>query len=139
MNTPNSIIENKRIILFDGVCNLCSAFLKFVYKFDSKKIYKFAWIQEDKGNEILRWLNLPTNDFKTIVLIENGQAFFKSVAFLKIVRKLQFPWPLLSVGRIIPNFIRDWIYDSVARNRYRLFGKKDHCLVPTGDLLDRFL
>lgn len=139
MNTPASIKEHKRIILFDGVCNLCSAFLQFVYKYDYKKTYKFAWIQEEKGNEILEWLHLPTDEYETVVLIENGQIFFKSKAFLKIVRYLRFPWPVLSVGIIIPNFIRDLIYDWVAQNRYRFFGKKDRCLMPTGELLNRFL
>ena len=139
MNTPDSIKENNRIILFDGVCNLCSAFLQFVYKYDHKKTYKFTWIQEEKGNEILEWFQLPTDEYETIVLIENGQPYFKSKAFLNIVRNLCFPWPVLSVGVIIPNFVRDWIYDMVARTRYRLFGKKDRCLMPTGELLNRFL
>ena len=138
MTLPDSIKENSQIILFDGVCNLCSAFLHFVYKYDSKNIYKYTWVQEEKGREILVWLGIPTDEYETIILIENGQAFFKSKAFLKIVRQLRFPWPVLLVGKIIPIFIRDLIYDWVARNRYCLFGKKVHCLVPTGDLLGRF-
>jgi predicted DCC family thiol-disulfide oxidoreductase YuxK len=138
MQKPVSLKEHNRIILFDGACNLCSGFMRFVYKYDSKKYFKFAWIQEEKGKEILEWLGLPTDEYATIILIKNGQAFYKSNAFLKIVRYLRFPWPVLNIGIIIPIFIRDWIYDMVARNRYRLFGKKDHCLVPTGDLLGRF-
>ncbi len=139
MNIPTSLKEHNHIILFDGVCNLCSAFLQFVYKYDHKKTYKFTWIQEEKGNEIMDWFQLHSNEYETIVLIENGQLFIKSKAFLNIIRNLCFPWPVLSVGIIIPNFIRDMIYDWVARNRYQLFGKKDRCLMPTGELSGRFL
>lgn len=128
-----------QIILFDGVCNLCSGFMQFVYKRDAKGIFKFVWLQDDNSTEILTWFNLGSESLKTIILIEEKKAFYKSTAFLKIIRYLRFPWPVLSIGYIIPTFIRDWIYDFVAKNRYRWFGKKDQCLIPTGELLDRFL
>ena len=83
MKTPESIKNNSHIILFDGVCNLCSGFMQFVYKRDRKAIFKFAWLQDDKTKEILDWLKLPTNNFDTIVLIESGKVYFKSTAFLK--------------------------------------------------------
>ena len=139
MEKPSSINEHNRIILFDGVCNLCSAFMQFVYKYDSKMNFKFSWLQEEQGRNILEWLNLPTDDYETIILIENGEAYFKSKAFLRIVSRLCFPWPILTIGVIIPNILRDSLYDMVARNRYRLFGKKEKCLIPTGKLLSRFL
>ena len=139
MNIPESIKQNQRIILFDGVCNLCSGFMHFVYKFDKRALFKFAWVQDKKGQEILQWLDLPTDDYKTIILVENGEAYYKSLAFLQIVRHLSFPWPILNIGRIIPVRIRDWIYDYIANNRYRLFGKREKCLVPIGELLRRFL
>jgi predicted DCC family thiol-disulfide oxidoreductase YuxK len=139
MNKPGSLNEHKRIILFDGVCNLCSGFLAFVYKRDKKRIFKFAWIQDEKGMEILNWLHLPSTQSDTIVLIEAGQSSTKSSAFLKIVSHLKFPWPLLAIGYLIPMVIRDGIYDWVAKNRYRWFGRKKSCIVPTGDLRERFL
>lgn len=138
MNTPNSIKNNSHIILFDGLCKLCSGFMQFIYKRDKEAAFKFAWLQDDKSKEILDWLELPGENFDTIVYIESGRAFFKSTAFLKIVRNLSFPWPILSVGYILPWFLRDMVYDFVAKNRYRWFGKKEACLVPTGKLLKRF-
>ena len=100
MNIPDLIKQNNRIILFDGVCNLCSGFMQFVYKRDARGIFKFAWLQDDKSKDILDWLTLSTDSFKTIILIEAGKTYFKSTAFLRITRFLPFPWPLLSVGSI---------------------------------------
>ena len=139
MNCPLIVKNNERIILFDGVCNLCSAFLSFIYERDKKVSFKFAWIQSEHGEEISKWLNLPTNNYETMVYIENGNPYLRSSAFLRIVKFLKFPWAELSIGFIVPKFIRDWIYDRVASNRYKLFGKKDQCLIPTGDLKKRFL
>jgi predicted DCC family thiol-disulfide oxidoreductase YuxK len=113
--------------------------MQFVYKRDKQIRFKFAWLQDERCKDIFDWLELDSNNFKTIVLIKEEQPYYKSTAFLMIVRYLQFPWPLLTVGYIIPRFIRDWIYDFVANNRYKWFGKKKECIVPTGDLLNRFL
>jgi predicted DCC family thiol-disulfide oxidoreductase YuxK len=139
LNTPVSIKENNRIILFDGVCNLCSGFMQFVYKRDKKGRFKFVWLQDKKSLGILTWIDMDSESFKTIILIEEEKPYFKSTAFLKIVRYLRFPWPALTVGYILPSFIRDWIYDFIAENRYKWFGKKEMCMVPTGDLERRFL
>lgn len=139
MQHPKNVVEHKNIILFDGVCNLCSGFLDFVYKNDPHGVFKFAWIQEPEGTEILQWLGMPTDDYKTIIYIKEGQPYLKSSAFLKIVKHLKKPWPLLQAGYILPKFLRDWIYDFVARHRYSVFGKKEACLMPTGDLKSRFL
>jgi predicted DCC family thiol-disulfide oxidoreductase YuxK len=96
-------------------------------------------LQDDNSKEILDWLNFDAESFETIILIEGKNFYFKSMAFLKIVRYLRFPWPVLTVGYIIPGFVRDWIYDFVAKNRYKWFGKKEECMVPTGNLFKRFL
>ncbi|MBN1560663.1 DUF393 domain-containing protein [candidate division KSB1 bacterium] len=133
------LYTHAKIILFDGVCNLCSAFLQFVYKYDEKQVFKFAWIQSRRGKTLLQQLGMPTDDYKTIVYIEDGRPFIRSTAFLRIVKHLKMPWPLLQAGAILPKFMRDWLYDLVARYRYRIFGKKDACLLPTGDLKSRFL
>ena len=139
MSIPESVRHNHNIILVDGVCNLCSGFMHFVYKRDRLGIFRFAWLQDESGREILDWLQLPKESFKTIILINEGIVYYKSTSFLKIVRHLRFPWPFLSVSYIVPRFIRDWIYDLVAANRYRWFGKKAQCLMPRGDLKKRFL
>ena len=110
-----------------------------MYRRDPGAKLSFAWIQSEPGKQILKQLNMPTEHYDTIVFMEEGQPSYKSAAFLKIIKHLKFPWPVLWIGVIIPRFIRDWIYDLVARNRYKIFGKKDQCLVPTGDLTKRFL
>jgi predicted DCC family thiol-disulfide oxidoreductase YuxK len=135
----STVLKDKQIILFDGVCNLCNGFIIFVYKRDSKAKFNFAWIQSELGKQILEQLNMPTDEYDTIIYMENGEVYFKSTAFLKIVKHLKFPWPLLWIGVIIPRFLRNWIYDLVAQNRYKIFGKKEQCLPPTGDLKKRFL
>ena len=84
MTLPDSIKENSQIILFDGVCNLCSAFLQFVYKYDSKKIYKYTWVQEEKGREILVWLGIPTDEYETIILSDLLPNFISST-FLFVI------------------------------------------------------
>jgi predicted DCC family thiol-disulfide oxidoreductase YuxK len=139
MTVPNSVLENKHIILFDGVCNLCSGLMQFVYKYDRNRLFKFAWIQSDESQEILRWLNMPQKKYDTIVYIESGRAYFKSTAFLKFMRNMPFPWSFAYYGRFVPLKVRNWIYDLVAANRYRVFGRKEACLIPTGDLNNRFL
>ena len=139
MTELSNQLQIQRLILFDGICNLCNGFMVFVSQRDPKSKFTLAWIQSEPGKRILKELNMPTEEYDTIVYLENGIASFKSTAFLKIVRQLKFPWPLLWLGVIIPRFLRNWIYDLVARNRYRVFGKKDRCLLPTGDLKERFL
>jgi len=139
MSDLSKILQNQKLILFDGICNLCNGFMIFIYRRDPGAKFSFAWIQSEPGKQILTQLNMSTEEYDTIVYLENGQATFKSSAFLKIVKQLKFPWNLLWTGIVIPRFLRDWIYDLVARNRYKIFGKKDHCLVPTGDLTKRFL
>jgi predicted DCC family thiol-disulfide oxidoreductase YuxK len=139
LTKPETFKDNPKIILFDGVCNLCSAFLIFVYERDRRAVFKFAWIQSKQGKQILDYIGFAADDYETIVYIEHGKIHSRSSAFLKIVKHLRFPWPILCIGIIIPPFIRNWLYDIIARNRYKFFGKKDKCMVPTGELASRFL
>jgi predicted DCC family thiol-disulfide oxidoreductase YuxK len=139
MSTPTLVEENRRILLFDGLCNLCSWTLRFVYGRDNKSLFTFGWVQSEVGNSLVEWAGLPAEEHETMVYIEDGVPYIKSTAFLRAVRLLRFPCPALAIGLLIPRPVRDWVYDRVARNRYRVFGKKDACLVPTGDLLERFL
>jgi predicted DCC family thiol-disulfide oxidoreductase YuxK len=134
-----SFDQYDHIILFDGICNLCSAFLHFVYQNDKRSVFKFAWIQSEQGTEILEQLQMPTHHYNTIVYIAGGRHYIKSTAFLEIVRYLRFPWPLLRIGYVVPLVIRERIYDLVASYRYKIFGKKESCQMPTGDLRSRFL
>lgn len=126
------------IILFDSVCKLCSAWVIFVIQRDPNSRFRFASVQSETGQHILPRCNLPTDRFDTMVYIENNHVYTQSTAFLKIVRHFPSPWPLLAVARFVPRPLRDWLYDRIALNRYRLFGKTDVCFTPSDDLLKRF-
>ena len=133
------IIENKSIILFDGVCNLCNNSVQFIIKTDKKKRYLFTSLQSDAGRDILLQFQLENSGFNSIIFIENGKIYQRSTAILKIIRHLPYPWKLSYGLIVIPKFIRDFIYRIIARNRYKWFGKRDTCMVPTIELKNRFL
>jgi predicted DCC family thiol-disulfide oxidoreductase YuxK len=127
------------LMLFDGVCNLCSGWVRFAIARDPEARLRFAPIQSPLGQGFLERHDLPLDAFESFYLIEDGQVFEKSTAFFRMARHLRQPWPLLAAGRIVPRPIRDWLYDRIARNRYQIFGKRDRCLAPTPDIADRFL
>jgi predicted DCC family thiol-disulfide oxidoreductase YuxK len=131
-------MDSRPIILFDGVCNLCSGSVQFILKRDTKKQFRFASLQSSAGQELLKKFNLPANTFNSFVLVEEEKIYTRSTAALKIARQLK-GWSWLSVLRFVPKFIRDAVYNLIARNRYRWFGKKDECWVPTPELKSRFL
>lgn len=140
MKTSELVTKNVHIILFDGVCNLCSGWVSFVYKRDITGCIKFVSVQSETGQQLLMWCGLPIDRFETMVYIENGQAYFKSDAFLRIIKWLSLPWPYISiVGALVFKPVRDWGYDRIALNRYHLFGKRTTCMIPSGQLASRFL
>ncbi len=128
----------ERIVLFDGVCNFCNGAVNFIIKHDHEKKFKFAPLQSEIGNELRRKHNIADN-VDSIVLIENGQAFLHSTAALRIARNLNGIYSLGYMFIIVPAFVRDWAYEQFAKYRYRLFGKKDVCMIPTPDIKERFL
>jgi len=131
-------MEKYGIILFDGVCNLCNGFVQRIIAKDKKDFFRFASLQSEAGQNLLNpYPNLK--DLKSIVYLENGKVFTKSSAALKITSRLPGNWKLLQLGYILPRFIRDSIYDLVAKNRYKWFGKKEQCMVPTPELKAKFL
>ncbi len=127
------------VILFDGVCNLCNGAVQFIIKRDPDSVFRFASLQSDAGQDVLRRNNLPTEDFDTMVLVDDDAVFTKSTAALRILRRLGGIGRLAYAFIVIPRFVRDWVYTFVARNRYSWFGKRDECMVPTPDLKSRFL
>jgi len=127
------------ILLFDGVCNLCNRVVQFVIKRDTKATIKFASLQSDAGQVLLKKVGLPTDDFTSIVLIINDKYYFKSSAGLRVLKELGGVWKLLYVFIFLPKPLRDFIYDLIAKNRYQMFGKRDVCMLPTDDLKQRFL
>lgn len=127
------------IVLFDGVCNLCSASVRFIARRDPSAVFRFAAQQSDAARPLLDQFNLSQDDRESVVLIESGQAFTRSTAALRIVRRLRFPWPLLYGLIVIPRPIRDWVYGFIARRRYRWFGRRETCMTSTPPQSARFL
>lgn len=127
------------IILFDGVCNFCDASVNFVIRHDPSAFFRFAPLQSPAGQEILKKLGLSTTDLDTMVLVEDERFFTRSTAALRIARRLSGLWPLLFAFMIVPRILRDGVYGLIAKYRYRWWGKKDSCLVPTAELRERFL
>ena len=132
-------MHSNPILLFDGVCNLCNRSVQFVIRRDKKKKFRFAALQGVTGKQLLQRYNLPANDLNSFVLIENDKAYTRSAAALRVLRGLRGGWKLFYAFMILPKFLRDSVYNWISRNRYKWFGKKEECMVPTPDLKNRFL
>jgi predicted DCC family thiol-disulfide oxidoreductase YuxK len=132
-------IRPGKIILFDGVCNLCNASVQFVVKRDRKKQFIFASLQSTAAGQLLANFHQPGEGLYSFLLIEENKLFSKSTAALRVLKSLAGLWPLLYIFIVVPTFIRDGIYDLVANNRYRWFGKKNECWIPDDQLKSRFL
>jgi len=132
-------MDNRPVLLFDGVCNLCSGAVQFIIKRDKKKQFLFASLQSESGSTLLKKFNLPANDLNSFVLAEGDKIYTRSTAALRVAKKLGGGWKLLYGLMIVPQFIRNAVYDVIARNRYKWFGKKDECMIPTPQLKERFL
>ena len=126
-------------MLFDGVCNLCNGTIRFIIERDPHARFQFATLQSPAADRLIGAhvdrASLPDS----IVLLEEGRIHVRSAAALRIARQLRFPWPLAWIFIIVPRPVRDWVYDVIARHRYRWFGKREECMVPTPDLRNRFL
>ncbi len=120
-----------KIILFDGVCNLCNSAVNFVIRHDKKNVFKFAALQSEIGQELISKFNIDTEKVDSIILIEGEKYYEKSSAALRISKDLSGAYPLLFGFMIVPKFIRNSVYDHIARNRYKWFGKKESCMIPT--------
>jgi predicted DCC family thiol-disulfide oxidoreductase YuxK len=131
--------NNKSLILFDGVCNLCNSSVQFILLRDKKDRFRFASLQSDYGQSILKQYNLPTDKFNSLALVENGKIYQRSTGALRIARKLKGLWPMLYGFIIVPPFIRNFVYDIIAKNRYRWFGKKEECMLPRPEWKQKFL
>jgi predicted DCC family thiol-disulfide oxidoreductase YuxK len=133
-------MENfQNLLLFDGVCNLCNGFVQFVIKHDRKQKFKFAALQSNTGQKYLKRFNLENVDFESFVYIKNDQFYQKSTAAILVLKDLGFLWKLSYLLFVFPKFIRDAVYSLLAKNRYKLFGKKESCMLPTPELKNRFL
>ncbi len=132
--------ENKKIILFDGVCNLCNASVQFIIKHDKKDIFRFVALQSELGQEIIKHIGVDIQNVDCIILYEPGVAYYyKSEAALEIAKNLGGIYYFASLFKIIPSALRDKLYDYVAKNRYRWYGKRESCMLPTPELKAKFL
>ena len=132
--------KNKKLILFDGVCNLCNSSIQYVIKHDKKNLFMFTALQSEAGKQIIEKYNIDTKKIDSILLYTPEKGIdYKSTAALKVANKLGFPQSLMSIFFIIPPFIRNWVYDYIAKNRYKWYGKKDACMIPTPELKSKFL
>ena len=131
--------SNSNIILFDGVCNFCNFWVNFIMKRDVKKKFKFASLQSEAGIRLSEKYSVKKEDIDSVILIEDDKYFIKSEAVLKIVKELTLSWRMLHCLKIFPLFLRNFVYDVLAKNRYILFGKKDSCRIPTEEEKSRFI
>jgi predicted DCC family thiol-disulfide oxidoreductase YuxK len=126
-------------ILFDGVCNLCNGFVRFVIARDPSGRFRFAALQSSAAASLLRDAGVTAPLPDSMVLVQDGRVYVRSDAALRVARGLRFPWPMAYACIVVPRFIRDRVYDVVAAHRYRWFGRRDICVLPSPDLQRRFL
>ena len=137
MNLPSS--SDSKIILFDGVCNFCNYWVNFIIDHDEQNIFKFAALQSEKGRELLDKFNLPKDDFDSFILILQNKVYKKSSAAFEIAKQLNVWLRIFAPFRFLSKTLTDFVYDLVAKNRYKFFGKKDVCRVPTKEEKAKFL
>lgn len=128
------------IILFDGVCHLCQSSVKFIIRRDPEAVFRLVSLQSEAGKNLLDNYGMEiVGDPDSVILIHRGKVWQRSTAALKIARRLSGGWPLLYVFILVPRFLRDFIYDWIAANRYRWFGRDDSCMLPDPGMKERFL
>ena len=127
------------VIFFDGVCNLCSIVVQFIVTHDPKHQFRFASLQSEFGQKLMKHFGLPVDQFHSFILFEDGKIYTRSSGALRVAKKLKGLWPLLYGFIIIPPFLRNAVYNFIARNRYKWFGKKEECWIPTPELKALFI
>ena len=132
-------MDKGNFVLFDGVCNLCNGFVQFIIRHDKKKKFKFASLQSTFSQQYLQETNQSTTQFTSFIYLRNGKELKQSTAALYVLKDLQSFISLLFILIIIPPFIRNYVYNIIAKNRYHWFGKREACMVPNEDLKARFL
>lgn len=130
---------NGPILLFDGVCNLCNGFVQWLIRRDPQAVFRYASLQSEVGQNLLKQHGLPFAEISTVVLIDEGQVYTHADVSLRIVHRLGGLWSLLGVFHVVPRPVRNRIYQWIATNRYRWFGQRESCMVPTPELKSRFL
>ena len=135
-----NIPRDKKIILFDGVCNLCDSAVQMIIKHDAKDVFRFVALQSDLGQKIIQHLGIDAQKIDSIILYQPGFAYYyKSEAALEIAKNLGEIFYFASLFSILPTSFNNYIYDYIAKNRYKWYGKKETCLIPTKELQGKFL
>lgn len=131
---------NKKIILFDGVCNLCDSTVQFIIKRDKKDIFRFVALQSELGEQIIKHIGVDRSKTDSIILYEPGVAYYyKAEAAIKIAANLGGLFPLMNIFSVLPKSLSNSVYDYIAKNRYKWYGKKDECMIPTPEMKAKFL
>lgn len=132
--------KDKKIILFDGVCNLCDSVVQFIIKRDKNDVFRFVALQSELGREIIKYIGIDTAKTDSIIFYEPGHAYYyKAEAALRIAKEIGGVYSFLSLFSILPKSLSNRVYDYVARNRYKWYGKKDECMIPTPEMKEKFL
>lgn len=127
------------VVLFDGVCNLCNSSVNWIIDHDKRDQFKFASLQSEYGQQVVKHYNLSGDYLNTVILVAESKLYTRSAAVLRILGYIGGIYSLAGIGWIVPAFLRDTVYNWVARNRYKWFGKKESCRIPTPDLKAKFL
>ncbi len=136
---PDFVQPHDKIVLFDGTCRLCNGWAKFLIRYDKKHRFLLATVQSMEGQKILQALNLSTTDFTTMIVIDQKRVYQQSNAFIQVMAQLPYGWKLATIIWLIPRPARDWLYNRIAFNRYRLFGRNETCLLAQATDYERFL
>ena len=131
--------KDHSIVLFDGICNYCNSWVNFTIRHDKRDMFRFAPLQSDAGRAILEKFGLDSEKIDTFVLVEGEQIYLRSTAGLRMLKGIGGFYAALYSLIIVPPYLRDWVYRIIARNRYRWWGKKETCMVPTPELKKKFL
>jgi predicted DCC family thiol-disulfide oxidoreductase YuxK len=137
--TNATTTAGEHVVLFDGVCNLCNGFVQFIIERDPKALFRFGALQSAEAADLLRESTVRPEDLSTVIYIRKGRVLTRSTAALYVLKDLGGPWSLCFVFIIVPPFIRNGVYGWVARNRYKWFGQRESCMLPTPELRARFL
>ncbi|MBA1201873.1 thiol-disulfide oxidoreductase DCC family protein [Pseudomonas capeferrum] len=138
--TPAPILSpGETVVLFDGVCKLCNGLVRFLIRHDPAARIRLATVQSPEGQRLLAWAGLPLDRFNTMAVIRDNRCWIRSNAFFEVAGELPGAWRAFGVLRVLPRGLRDWAYDRIALNRYRLFGRYDNCPLPTAEHQRRFL
>ncbi len=132
-------IPHQPLLFFDGVCNLCNSSVNFIIKYDDHQHFKFASLQSDATKQLLLQFDKNNSELDSIILIQNNKVYSKSSAILRVAKNLGGLTSFAIIFWVFPKPIRDWVYDFIAKNRYKWFGKRDSCMIPTKELKSRFI